>query len=202
VSAAAETALAAAVLVALGVVLLPGRPRPPRAPAAGSARGAQPPLPDAPLVLDLVAAVVEAGAPPPAAVDAVARVLREAGSPVADQVARLGLSRPGLPAQPSTPGSRGGEGHLDRCAEHAVASLRGPLERCLQLAEQTGAPVAVLLRSSADELRRRRRRAAALAAARLGVRVVAPLGLCTLPAFAALAVVPVLVSLGRDLLAG
>lgn len=192
-SPAAGTALAAAVLVALAVVLLPGRPRPPRARAAGSARGAQPPLPDAPLVLDLVAAVVEAGAPPPSAVDAVARVLREAGSPVADHLARTGL-------QP--PGSSDREGHLDRTTEHAVTSLRGPLERCLQLAEQTGAPVAVLLRSSADELRRRRRRAAALAAARLGVRVVAPLGLCTLPAFAALAVVPVLISLGRDLLAG
>jgi len=202
VSAAAVTSLAAAVLVALAVVLPPGRPRPARARAAGRARCLQPPLPDAPLVLDLVAAVVEAGAPPASAVEAVARVLREAGSPVADHLARAGLQRPAPPARPSPPGPPGGEGHLDRGAEHAVASLRGPLERCLQLAEQTGAPVAVLLRSSADELRRRRRRAAALAAARLGVRVVAPLGLCTLPAFAALAVVPVLISLGRDLLAG
>lgn len=184
------TALAVAALVAAAVVLLPGRPRPSRTRAAPGAPGARPPLPDAPLVLDLVAAVVEAGAPPPSAVDAVARVLREAGSPVADHLARLG-------AEP-----RGASEHLDRVSEHALASLAGPLARCLGLAEQTGAPVAVLLRSAADELRRRRRRTAALAAARLGVRVVAPLGLCTLPAFAALAVVPVLVSLGRDLLAG
>ncbi|WP_194904559.1 type II secretion system F family protein [Quadrisphaera sp. INWT6] len=195
-SAAAGTALVAALLVAVARLVLPGRPRPARPRAARGGGGARPPLPDAALLLDLVAAVVEAGAPPPAAVDAVARVLREAGSPVAEHLAGLGAAAPGLPAPP------GGRGHLDRGAEHAVASLRGPLARCLELAEQTGAPVAVLLRSAADELRRRRRRAAALAAARLGVRVVAPLGLCTLPAFAALAVVPVLISLGRDLLAG
>lgn len=50
------------------------------------------------------------------------------------------------------------------------------------------------LRTAADELRRRRARAAHEAAGRLGVRLVLPLGLCFLPAFVLLGLVPVLVS--------
>ena len=195
-SATAGTALVAALLVAVACLVLPGSPHPARPGGARGAGAGRAPGPAAAGGLAGGAAGGGGGAPPPAAVDAVARVLREAGSPVAEHLAGLGTAPPGLPEPP------GGRGYPTRGVEDTVASLRGPLARCLELAEQTGAPVAVLLRSAADELRRRRRRAAALAAARLGVRVVAPLGLCTLPAFAALAVVPVLISLGRDLLAG
>ncbi len=150
--------------------------------------------PDAPLVLDLVAAVVESGAPPPAAVLAVARLLAEADQPGAAPLADLAAELAG--AGPPSPAPTGTSGRVSSVS----AELEVPLRRCLGLAEETGAPVAALLRSAADELRRRRRRRAALAAARLGVRVVAPLGLCTLPAFALLGVVPVLLSLGRGLL--
>nr|WP_255479453.1 type II secretion system F family protein [Quadrisphaera sp. RL12-1S] len=189
----------AAALVGLAVLVLPGRPRPPRRPRAAPRGGGGAVVDvDPPLLLDLVAAVVSAGSAPVAAVSAVARVLREAGGPgvgaaeALDAAAAAGAGPAASSLGAPRPTGAAGPEHL--------ADALAALQRCLWIAEQTGAPVAALLSSAATELRRRRRRAAALAAARLGVRVVAPLGLCTLPAFGLLAVVPVLLSLGRDLL--
>ncbi|MGQ7295212.1 type II secretion system F family protein [Quadrisphaera sp. KR29] len=185
-----ELAAVAAALVGLAVSALPGRPRLPRPAArpptsAPRGRGGAAPV-DAALLLDLVAAVVAAGAPPSAALRAVCDVVREAGAPAhADVLEALALAP--SPARPAG-------------APPDLAPAVDALRRALWIAEQTGAPVSALLRSSAEELRRGRQRAAALAAARLGVRVVAPLGLCTLPAFALLAVAPVLLSLGAGLL--
>ncbi|TNM68031.1 hypothetical protein FHN55_08365 [Streptomyces sp. NP160] len=199
----ASCAWAAGVMVGLAVLVLPGRPRAWSSGRAGprrtSGHGAAAEV-DPPLVLDLVAAVVSAGAPPAAAVRSVAGVLREAGGPGAAAVAAaLEAVAGGAPAR-GGPSARGPGGPPDTRTGAALAEAVTALQRCLWIAEQTGAPVAALLGSAAAELRRRRRRAAALAAARLGVRVVAPLGLCTLPAFGLLAVVPVLLSLGRGLL--
>ncbi|WP_187279895.1 type II secretion system F family protein [Quadrisphaera setariae] len=194
---------AASVLVGLAVLVLPRRPRvgpapghlqpPPTRGWSPGRRGARDEV-DPPLLLDLVAAVVSAGAAPVAAVSAVAAVLREtagATAPAAEALEALAAGAAGR-QPPRAP--------VDRSEGDPLAGALAALQRCLWIAEQTGAPVAALLTSSAAELRRRRRRAAALAAARLGVRVVAPLGLCTLPAFGLLAVVPVLLSLGRGLL--
>ncbi|GMA86581.1 hypothetical protein GCM10025868_18310 [Angustibacter aerolatus] len=77
-----------------------------------------------------------------------------------------------------------------------------PLVRALTLAERTGGGAALVLRSAAGDARARRRRAAAVASARLGVRLVLPLGLTTLPAFGLLGVVPVVAGLAVPLLHG
>jgi len=53
-----------------------------------------------------------------------------------------------------------------------------------------------------EELLHARRSAARTAAARLGVRLVLPLGACFLPAFVLIGLVPVLLALGIDLLSG
>ncbi|WP_168199739.1 type II secretion system F family protein [Citricoccus sp. SGAir0253] len=65
----------------------------------------------------------------------------------------------------------------------------------LRFAFHTGAPTAALLRSAATALRRRRRREAEVRAAELATRLVLPLGLCQLPSFLCLGVVPLVLAL-------
>lgn len=91
-----------------------------------------------------------------------------------------------------------GTGSTGRTSGADVAALR----RALGLAVSTGAPASGLLQETAADLRRRRHRQAQAAAARLGVRMVLPLGLCSLPAFLAWAVLPVVLSLAGRLLSG
>ena len=61
-------------------------------------------------------------------------------------------------------------------------------------AARTGAPVAVLLRSEAERIRRDAAAGAERAAARLAARLMLPLGVCILPAFLAVGVVPMLLA--------
>jgi pilus assembly protein TadC len=61
--------------------------------------------------------------------------------------------------------------------------------------DTTGAPVTPLLTLLADQHRQRARAVAMDAARALGVRVAGPLGLCFLPAFVLVAVVPLILSL-------
>lgn len=76
----------------------------------------------------------------------------------------------------------------------------GPLERALADAWHRGAAPVPVLRHVAASARRERKAAAGRAAARLGVRLVLPLGLCLLPSFALLGIVPLALSLGAELL--
>ncbi len=69
------------------------------------------------------------------------------------------------------------------------------LRDALVFAALTGAPSSALLYAHAARLRRERNRAAEKRAAALGVKLVVPLGLCSLPAFVCLGVVPVLLGL-------
>ena len=69
------------------------------------------------------------------------------------------------------------------------------LGRELRFAHSTGAPTAALLRATASALRRTRRRRAEQAAARLATHLVMPLGLCLLPAFLCLGVIPLVLAL-------
>ena len=62
----------------------------------------------------------------------------------------------------------------------------------------TGAVVGPLLYAEAQQLRRTASRAAEKRAAALGVKLVLPLGLCALPAFIALGVVPVVMAMIPD----
>ena len=72
-------------------------------------------------------------------------------------------------------------------------SLR--LKKALSFAALTGAPSAALLRAEASRARRASRRELERRAAALGVKLVLPMGLCALPAFICLGVVPVLLAL-------
>ncbi len=65
----------------------------------------------------------------------------------------------------------------------------------LGFAALTGAPSSAILYAQAARLRRQRFRAAEQRAAALGVRLVIPLGLCSLPAFVCLGIVPVLLAM-------
>jgi pilus assembly protein TadC len=83
----------------------------------------------------------------------------------------------------------------------AWRSTAGQLPEILQFrdalgfAALTGAPSSAILYAQAARLRRERFRAAEQSAASLGVKLVVPLGICSLPAFLCLGVVPVLLAL-------
>ncbi len=140
---------------------------------------------DAPLVLDLVAAALAAGATPHDAMEIVGLAVQgSTGLSMREVAARLRL------------GSEWNTAWRD--APRRLETLR----RTLRLAATTGAPASALLRDAAEDLRRRSSREAQAAAGRLGVRMVLPLGLCSLPAFVAWAVVPVVISLAGRVLEG
>jgi pilus assembly protein TadC len=72
-----------------------------------------------------------------------------------------------------------------------------PLARALARAAASGAPVADVVSRLAEEQRRDRRWAAEAAARRVGVQSVAPLGVCFLPAFVLLGIVPVVAGIAQ-----
>lgn len=82
----------------------------------------------------------------------------------------------------------------DRGDQQNLQDLRELGDR-LRFAHVTGAPTAELLRSTAAGLRRHRRREAERRAAELATRLVLPLGLCQLPAFICLGVIPMVLAL-------
>ena len=77
----------------------------------------------------------------------------------------------------------------------SVAGTFGELRDALAPAYTGGAPSTALLLSLADAHRLNERRAAERAAGKLSVALVVPLGLCSLPAFICLGIVPILISL-------
>jgi tight adherence protein B len=95
-----------------------------------------------------------------------------ASVPRAVAVVRRACERAGLPA----------EGELDAAAD------------VVEVAARTGAPVAVLLRSEAERARRNAATWGERAAARLAARLMLPLGVCILPSFLAVGVVPMLLA--------
>lgn len=107
---------------------------------------------------------------------------------------------PGLECELTAIAVSGG-GALD-AATAAVASAMerfgvsgaGGVADALDLSRRAGVPAADLLRSAADEARRDARAAAQVRAEALGVRLMLPLGLCILPAFMVLGVLPLLVT--------
>lgn len=135
---------------------------------------------DAPLLLDLVAAVLESGA-------AVSVALRTVGDTAADGLEEdvgAALARVGrlldLGADPTTAWAA--------CLETpALQPVAAAGIRCAH----SGAQLAQSLRSVATQLRRDRRDAALARADRLGVWSLLPLGSCFLPAFVCLGIVPV-----------
>ncbi|WP_188079044.1 type II secretion system F family protein [Actinotalea subterranea] len=82
------------------------------------------------------------------------------------------------------------------------AGALAPVRDALEPAWVDGAPPGEALRATAASVRRERQARALEAAGRLGVRLVLPLGLCYLPAFVLVGLVPVLVSMASGALGG
>lgn len=76
------------------------------------------------------------------------------------------------------------------CATVGLDAADDPAQ-VLRFAREAGVPVVALLRAEADATRRDARTEAATRAARLETRMLLPLGLCVLPAFVLLGVVPI-----------
>jgi pilus assembly protein TadC len=149
--------------------------------AGGAAKaGDVAPIP-APLVLDLIAAVVESGAHPQAALRSVGASLITAGDPRGEQLV-LAATRLGHGPGPE-PGVTEREG------------LAATVEEVLALAARSGLPPTALIRRAAAEQRRRQASAQLKAIRRLEVLLVIPAGLCLLPAFVLLGIVPLVVRL-------
>ena len=83
----------------------------------------------------------------------------------------------------------------------ATPAELAPVAEALRGAWVEGAPAGPALRASADALRRDAHARDLEAAARLGVRLVVPLGLCHLPAFVLVGLGPVLLAMARSGLA-
>ncbi|WP_205739665.1 type II secretion system F family protein [Georgenia sp. SYP-B2076] len=85
-------------------------------------------------------------------------------------------------------------------AWESAPGMLTPLADALEPAWADGVAPGPLLRRAAESVRAGRHRQAQEAAARLGVRLVLPLGLCFLPAFILLGVFPVVIAAGGPLL--
>lgn len=131
---------------------------------------------DTALVLELLAAQLRAGLAPLAALGTLAEALNSRALHTVCQ--RLQMS--------SNWGS---------AWSGSAAGTFGELRDALAPAYTGGAPSTALLLSLADAHRLSERRAAERAAGKLSVALVVPLGLCSLPAFICLGIVPILISL-------
>ncbi|QUW80524.1 type II secretion system F family protein [Streptomyces mirabilis] len=140
-----------------------------------------------PLAADLVAACIAAGADPVVAAQAVGEAL---GGPVGERLAR-GAAELRLGGEPAE-------------AWRRLASLpgAGALARLLERAGESGVPAAVPVGRLAMEARAERGRTATARARRAAVMVTAPVGLCFLPAFLAMGVLPVVIGLADGVLGG
>ncbi|MET9393329.1 type II secretion system F family protein [Streptomyces sp. NPDC006624] len=161
-----------------------------RVAAAGTGPGA-PDLAEAarqlPLAADLLAACIAAGAGPVVAAQAVGEAL---GGPVGDALAQ-GAAEVRLGGEPGS-------------AWRRLAAVPGAdgLARLLERTDVSGAPAAVPVARLAAEARADWGRAATAKARRAGVTVSAPVGLCFLPAFIAVGVLPVVIGLAGGVLGG
>ena len=131
---------------------------------------------DTALVLELLAAQLRAGLAPLAALGTLAEALNSRALHTVCQRLQMG----------SNWGS---------AWSGSAAGIFGELRDALAPAYTGGAPSMALLLSLADAHRLSERRAAERAAGKLSVALVVPLGLCSLPAFICLGIVPILISL-------
>ncbi|MER6162089.1 type II secretion system F family protein [Streptomyces sp. NPDC001868] len=140
-----------------------------------------------PLAADLLAACITAGASPVVAAQAVGEAL---GGPVGARLAR-GAAEARLGGEPAE-------------AWRSLAVLPGAaaLARLLERADESGVPAASPVARLAAEARAEWGRSATERARRAAVMVTAPVGLCFLPAFIAVGVLPVVIGLADGLLGG
>lgn len=131
---------------------------------------------DTALVLELLAAQLRAGLAPLAALGTLAEALNSRPLHTACQRLQMGSG-------------------WGSAWSGSAAGTFGELRDALAPAYTGGAPSTALLLSLADAHRLSERRAAERAAGKLSVALVVPLGLCSLPAFICLGIVPILISL-------
>ena len=150
-------------------------------------------LRDLPLVLDLLASCLVGGASLAAAADVVAGAV---GGPAGARLASVGAALSvGAPPGEAWGALAGPD------PDRRDTDPLGPAARALARAADGGAPVAAAVSRLAAEARADVRSRGEQAARRVGVLAVAPLGLCFLPAFVLLGIVPVVVGLAGPLLA-
>ncbi|GGS85261.1 type II secretion system F family protein [Streptomyces chromofuscus] len=140
-----------------------------------------------PLAADLVAACSAAGAGPVIAAQAVGEAL---GGPVGEALAR-GAAQVRLGGEPAE-------------AWRGLAATPGAdaLARLLERADVSGLPAAAPVARIAADARADWARGATARARRAAVMVTAPVGLCFLPAFVAVGVLPVVIGLAGGVLGG
>lgn len=139
---------------------------------------------DLPFTADLMAACLLAGRPVSDATEIAARVV---GGPLGQRLSWVsGQLRLGADPEPTW-------AHLAR------DPATGQLARAMSRAAQSGAPVADVLARLADDARDAARATSVAAARRVGVKAVAPLGLCFLPAFVLLGIIPVVAGLATTI---
>ena len=131
---------------------------------------------DTALVLELLAAQLRAGLAPLAALGTLAEALNSRALHTVCQRLQMGSG-------------------WGSAWSGSSAGTFGELRDALAPAYTGGAPSTALLLSLADAHRLSERRAAERAAGKLSVALVVPLGLCSLPAFICLGIVPILISL-------
>jgi pilus assembly protein TadC len=136
-----------------------------------------------PIACDLLAVCLAAGLPLPGALAAVAGSVSGDLRNALERVA--GMTRLGADA-----GS----------AWHDAPAVLEPLARTLRRSEASGARAAPALQALAAELRTSARGAADVAVRRAGVSILAPLGLCFLPAFVCLGIAPLVIGIAGDVL--
>lgn len=129
-----------------------------------------------PLATELLAACIASGAPPRLALAAVAEAV---GGPLADELRRV-VAALELGGDP-----------VGSWLTLGTDDLLGPLGAEFSRSAESGAPLAGLLSDLALDMRAERRVAVESAARRVGIRAAAPLGLCFLPAFILLGLVPI-----------
>lgn len=137
-----------------------------------------------PLAIDLLAACLRGGGAWHESVEAVASAL---GGPLGAELSHV-AARIRLGADPAAEWSA-----------LARDPVLGPLGRAAARAVSGGAPVAATLARLARDQRRVARAMAATRARTAGVRAVAPLGLCFLPAFILLGIVPAVAGIAADI---
>ncbi|WP_203590896.1 type II secretion system F family protein [Streptomyces sp. SID13031] len=143
-------------------------------PAATRRRAAQLTA-DLPLAVDLLAACLRAGRPPQAAIGVVAKSL---GGPLADLLLEV-ERRMNLGADP-----------IDAWSCLLKEPACAAFARATQRALRSGAPLAKILEHQANDVRQTRRWSAEEQARAVESRSVVPLGLCFLPAFILLGIIP------------
>ena len=135
---------------------------------------------DLPHVVELLAATLRSGAAP---AQGVALVCAALPGPAADRLAGV-AARLSLGIDPA-----------EVWASLAADPQLGRLGRTLARSQATGAPVVVAVERLADELARSARADTEERARAVGVKAAVPLGLCLLPAFVLIGIVPLVVAL-------